>query len=53
MDTIKYIFGVLFLIVCLALIGAIVWYCMFELPDKTAAEQGTLVLRTLAGEALI
>lgn len=50
MNTVKYIFGVLALIACLGLIGAAVWYCLFELPDQTV-QQGTLVFRNLAGRA--
>lgn len=48
MNTVKYVCGVLFLLVCLGLTGAIVWYCMFELPGQTV-ERGTLVFRTMTG----
>ena len=48
MNAVKYICGVLFLLACLVLTGAIVWYCMFDLPGQTP-EQGTLVFHSMAG----
>ena len=52
MDTLKYVFGILVLILCIGLIGAAVWYCMFRLPDQ-AMQQGTLVWGSAVGGRLL
>ncbi len=52
MNTLKYVFGILILILCIGLIGAAVWYCMFRLPDQ-ALQQGTFVLGPVFGGRLL
>ncbi len=47
-NTLKYVFGILVLILSIGLIGAAVWYCMFRLPDQ-ALQQGTFVLGPVFG----
>ena len=52
MDTLKYVFGILVLIICIGLIGTAVWYCMFRLPQQTFP-QGTLVFGPMMGGRLL
>ncbi|MDE6929902.1 MAG: hypothetical protein K2P02_04020 [Lachnospiraceae bacterium] len=52
MDAVKYVLGILVLILCVGLIGTAVWYCMFRLPDQ-AFPQGTLVFQSMPGGRLL
>lgn len=42
MDSLKFIFGVLFFLLCMGVIGILIWIMLFGIP-KSTMDGGTLV----------